>query len=576
MGISPQTLAIANKYTDSKYKNVDAQLAEKANKNSVFTMANMGQDIKEGMTGGSVAVIGNNMANENNLNENCFNFSKHSKKYPLISKTTSKNLFNKFDAIKGYYVDRNTGNLVANASYFTSDFIYVQAGSYIKNNDEQCALYDITKKYLKSGATAQSQIITQSGYIRICGNLNIIDTFQFEKGNVVTSYDDFIENKKQDVSEYFTKKSITDYIESDFFKPEINSKNLFNKETAIKGYYVDRNTGELASNPSYFTSDFIEIVGGELYCKTDANQFALYDLNKKFISPQNSSNLFTTTLNAKFIKLCGEISNIDNYQLKQGNTIGNYEPYGKLVGINQCNFKVKKTIEDIMSKFILSSTNLKIKLIGDSITHGEGGTGYDNLGEDIMTIGSKTWKVNVGGYCWANSLKTYFEQKLNCTVTNYGTSGANSGTIIEGLPQLIKGDEDLIICTIGTNDRHNNTKLTYCNNLKTIYNYCKSRGMEVIFISNIPSSVESETAQPGKWHMEDCDMMVSKISNELNIEYISLYKEFIRYCKYNNVTIDSLLKDGLHPNDAGYDIMYYLICDKLGVPTRREGATWLN
>lgn len=44
-------------YDDSEIKN---KLNEKANKNEIFTMANMGQDIKEAMTGGSVAVVGKN------------------------------------------------------------------------------------------------------------------------------------------------------------------------------------------------------------------------------------------------------------------------------------------------------------------------------------------------------------------------------------------------------------------------------------------------------------------------------------------------------------------------------------
>ena len=41
-------------------KNINSQLNNKANLNSVFSMANMGQDVKEAMTGGSVAVVGEN------------------------------------------------------------------------------------------------------------------------------------------------------------------------------------------------------------------------------------------------------------------------------------------------------------------------------------------------------------------------------------------------------------------------------------------------------------------------------------------------------------------------------------
>lgn len=45
----------------------NSQLAHKASKNEIFSMANMGQDIKEAMTGGSVAVVGKDMILTENI-----------------------------------------------------------------------------------------------------------------------------------------------------------------------------------------------------------------------------------------------------------------------------------------------------------------------------------------------------------------------------------------------------------------------------------------------------------------------------------------------------------------------------
>ena len=42
------------------FNSLTSQLEHKANKNEVFSMANMGQDVKEAMTGGSVSVVGKN------------------------------------------------------------------------------------------------------------------------------------------------------------------------------------------------------------------------------------------------------------------------------------------------------------------------------------------------------------------------------------------------------------------------------------------------------------------------------------------------------------------------------------
>jgi lysophospholipase L1-like esterase len=40
---------------------------------------------------------------------------------------------------------------------------------------------------------------------------------------------------------------------------------------------------------------------------------------------------------------------------------------------------------------------------------------------------------------------------------------------------------------------------------------------------------------------------------------------FSEYCEENNVTVDSLLSDGLHPNDKGYKVMFDLLTEALGI-----------
>ena len=63
--ISKQKL---NKMENGIYETYELS-KNKANKDDVFTMANMGQDIREAMTGGSVAVIGNQMVGHANLSK---------------------------------------------------------------------------------------------------------------------------------------------------------------------------------------------------------------------------------------------------------------------------------------------------------------------------------------------------------------------------------------------------------------------------------------------------------------------------------------------------------------------------
>ena len=59
--------AIDNKAEKAEVEKLSSQLGNKASKNEIFTMANMGQDIKEAMTGGSVAVVGKNTVLTENI-----------------------------------------------------------------------------------------------------------------------------------------------------------------------------------------------------------------------------------------------------------------------------------------------------------------------------------------------------------------------------------------------------------------------------------------------------------------------------------------------------------------------------
>ena len=103
---------------------ISSQLDNKASKNEVFSMANMGQDVKEAMTGGSVAVVGKNAI----LSENIVNATISSDKTDFIKK--GKNILN-LDSLKyGFYI-KNNGSLVTNDQYVTTDYIEFKKGEQL-------------------------------------------------------------------------------------------------------------------------------------------------------------------------------------------------------------------------------------------------------------------------------------------------------------------------------------------------------------------------------------------------------------------------------------------------------------
>lgn len=113
---------------------------------------------------------------------------------------------------------------------------------------------------------------------------------------------------------------------------------------------------------------------------------------------------------------------LDSYQIEKGTQLTAYESYtGLAIQEDQLSViirqKLNETTSDNQFKHVRDGikelfnpfVKTQIKLIGDSITHGVGGTGFAQDGETIYS----NWKVNTSGYCWANLLKGYIEGKFN-------------------------------------------------------------------------------------------------------------------------------------------------------------------
>jgi lysophospholipase L1-like esterase len=214
--------------------------------------------------------------------------------------------------------------------------------------------------------------------------------------------------------------------------------------------------------------------------------------------------------------------------------------------------------------------------LGDSITAGVGGTGYAATGS---TIYSTYRAVDPAGVCWANMLVAYLQDKFDCTAKNWGISGRASIDIITNIATLVESSDDIVILMIGTNDRNasfNTSLVQFATNLDNIVSYVQQAGKQIVLMSSIPTSVANETdgAAVKSYHMEDIDNVIMSVAASYNMEYISLYKQIINYCDIHGIAIDSLLADGLHPNDTGYGVMFNLVLDSLGIGRKRSGATW--
>ena len=216
----------------------------------------------------------------------------------------------------------------------------------------------------------------------------------------------------------------------------------------------------------------------------------------------------------------------------------------------------------------------QIKLLGDSITQGVGGSGFCQNGEHIADRFSR----NPDGFCWAKLLKERLEGDFGCRVINNGCSGTDIQFIIQHFDTLVSENDDLIICTIGTNNRHQYKNTgdrrdtekfadEFYRNILKLHEMLVDKGKRVIFMANIPASAANERDGSDYWrilHMGDINRLYKRASEEAGFAFISIYDRFSSYIEENGIELNGLLKDGLHPNDEGYKLMYKIISEALG------------
>ena len=162
---------------------------------------------------------------------------------------------------------------------------------------------------------------------------------------------------------------------------------------------------------------------------------------------------------------------------------------------------------------------------------------------------------------------------------NWGVSGWRTENIIENIDNLMEGNETIVLCLIGSNDRSAHNGATFeselAQNMRYIYMQLCDKGAKPVILSSAPASIENETTFADRiMHKEDVDTAARMAAATFGYEHISVYNHVLDYCLYTGTEIDALLADGVHPNDAGYDVAFNYILKKIGLGRKRPGATW--
>lgn len=208
---------------------------------------------------------------------------------------------------------------------------------------------------------------------------------------------------------------------------------------------------------------------------------------------------------------------------------------------------------DDIGAMIMGGKIKSIVLLGDSITDGAGGSGYN---------GSYTGAAssNTEGYCWANVFKKFVETRYGIPVHNKGMFGTMMADQVDTALSFITGD-DFVIWLTGTNDRTDAE--SYKANLRTNLSKIKDKCSGMLLISSIPATQADEMEHPVTMQKMD-EIIMSEASGF--VPHFSMYQAILAYCGQQNIALADCFADHCHPNDQGYYIMFKLLCQKLGLP----------
>ena len=331
----------------------------------------------------------------------------------------------------------------------------------------------------------------------------------------------------------------------------------------------------MADFPSAFAKDVQFTDGENLQDKLDKGKLGSSS-GGTGLTTEQTQQLTTAYEHSQSTHFDGNYNNLSNKPLIPSKTseLVNDSEFIKLSQLSGETITVNNNALDVkeVGKKIITGEYSKIVLMGDSITDGYGGTGYN--GSQSANI-----STNTDGYCWANVFKKYLSEKYSISVSNTGMYGSVISQQMNKINVIITDDTDLVILLTGTNNRNSSSTFNdYKSNLSTHINSLLAKNVDLLVINNIPSTLNDEKDKYAT--MRDIADVVIK-NTYGKVKSFSMYDEFINYCENNNISLSTLFYDHVHPNDDGYLIMFKLLCKNIGLPLSpydnfSQSSSWWN
>ena len=561
---------------DNRFAQTNAQLSQKLDKNGIVTMSNMGQDVKEAMTGGSVAVVGKDTV----LTENIVDGQVTRRKTNFYVIDTNGNLIDRDAIVKGIYID-NTGSQ-KNGNNET-DFIPIDINkTYTFNFTSFITFWDENQDFISGYIQGSVSISTpvdlknipeNAKYVRFSASDSDLETCVFSYKNL---FDNSLDTKFKDSKIIIEKEQISNFevVEDDiknplgrgalsFYKISCNG-NLFVKSEIIQGGYFS-NTGSWINSGNHVSSNLIEIDSTKTYTHNIYSFITFWDENQDFISGYIQGSVSISTPvdlknipeNAKYVRFSVEKQYVDNTvvalaEIFSLDLINKF--YDEDLSVDENNLS-----SDLLLKINSTSTTIAgktINFLGDSITYGFDGTNSTRVSKPYPTI--------VG-------------EILGAKINNYGMSGSTIGgdgktsteyNVLGNTPMNIRyadmANADYVLVLGGVNDytvdrriplgiKGDTTNLTFYGALKIlieglIRKYPNSR---IGFITPLRKMNDHNLNVYGN-HLKEYRNAIIEMCEEYSVPVLDLFSKGGCYAHVSTDWRNSNLPDGLHPNQEFY------------------------
>ncbi|MCM3792513.1 SGNH/GDSL hydrolase family protein [Priestia megaterium] len=491
---------------------------------------------------------------------------------PFVYQEKGKNLFDKSKTTAGKFIYASNGNEAVNASFSVTHFIRISSNvDYVFNDNQQVAFYDRNKLYIsgvEKDNTATPRTFTKfttpanAYYVRFNMPTADLDKIQLERSTVPTKREDFKTSITTD--QLNTAGQMSDllmHLQNPFVKTKVK---LIGSSSAagVKGTGYS-NTGETIMTD---TNGVVRKANVETaYCwANNLKKILEREYNKYFYVDANHPAVKVYAFDSSYSSSSGSYT---YRRLQFNNALNDYklldlEFYGTDItvlyykALNAGKFAIY--IDDVYQKTIDTSSTTTQHNVEETIS---GLT----LGKHKLTLKGLTDKS-------PNSISTTvfiqgFKAKKYMEFKNWGISGTTSIYLADNLSNWVQSNDDFVLIQIGSNDRNSTSDDITRTLLTESTNKLKSQGKKVYLITFTPASVSNDSSLLNR--MDVLIRRLHEVSVSTSVPIIDLYQDFLDYCFTTGKSVDSLLSDGLHSTDEGYDLQFRSIVRKLGIAVNR-------